>query len=72
MYEKTGILCHHFKGVWHLGHFDAGKTIDSSDKVLKITTFKKLPIHNPVTNTSASIAISAPSLYLLFSCRLYF
>ena len=60
MYENTGMLCHHFRGVWHFGHFDAGNTIDSSLNVLKITTFKKLPMHSPVTNTSARIAINAP------------
>ena len=48
IYEKTGILCHHFSGVWHLGHFEAGKTIDSSLKALNITTFKKLPMQSPV------------------------
>ena len=51
MYEITGMLCHHFQGVWHFGHFDAGKTIDSPLKALNITTFKKLPMQSPVINT---------------------
>ena len=53
-YENNGILWYHFSGVWHFGHFEAGNTIDSSLTVLKITTFKKLPITNPVINMNAN------------------
>ena len=48
IYERTGILCHHFSLFPHLGHLDGGNTIDSPLRVLKITTFKKLPIQTPV------------------------
>ena len=54
IYDKTGILWNHFSGVWHFGHFDAGNTIDSSLTVLSITTFKKLPIHKPITNMNVN------------------
>ena len=54
-YEKTGILSNHFIGSLHLGHFEAGNTIDSLDKALSATTFKNLPIHAPITSTKKYI-----------------
>ena len=42
------MLCHHFNECWHLGHLEAGNTIDSPLKALKITTFRKLPMQSPI------------------------
>lgn len=54
MYESIGMLCHHFNLLWHLGHFDGGRTMDSPLKALNITTFKKLPITVPMQNINRS------------------
>ena len=42
----------------HFGHFDGGRTIDSPLNALKITTFKKLPIIEPITKTKNNIVIN--------------
>lgn len=47
-YDKTGILCHHFNLLLQSGHLEGGRTIDSLLNALQITTFKKLPMHNPI------------------------
>ena len=57
--DKIGILCHHKSLCPHFGHFEAGKTIDSLLNALKMTTFKKLPIHSPIMKTNNSIAATS-------------
>jgi len=44
-----GILSYHCRFCRHLGHLEAGKTIDAfSSGSLRITTFKKLPTEAPI------------------------
>lgn len=45
------MLCHHKSLLLHLGHFDGGKTILSFERVLRITTLKKLPKQSPKIQT---------------------
>ena len=45
--ENNGMLSYHASLWLHLGHFDGGKTIDSFEKGLNITTLKKLPNIKP-------------------------
>jgi hypothetical protein len=56
----TGILSYHLR-VWrHLGHLEAGKTIDeSSSGSLRITTFKKLPTEAPMIKVNAIMIVSS-------------
>ena len=39
-------------GAEHLGHLDEGSTIDSFVNARSATTFKKLPMHNPIIKTN--------------------
>ena len=49
------MLCHHKSLLLHLGHFDGGKTILSFERVLRITTLKKLPKQSPKIQTQNNI-----------------
>jgi hypothetical protein len=51
-----GILSYHLMGCRHLGHLEAGKTMDSfSVGSRTITTFKKLPTTAPRTNVKTIV-----------------
>jgi hypothetical protein len=66
IYERIGMLCHHFSLFPQFGHFDGGRTIDSPLKALSITTFKKLPITVPNIKTKTNISVNKIANVIIF------